>query len=59
LLKKEYEKYSKLETKTLDGKKIKCEANVGNVKDTILANKHGCEGIGLFRTEFIYMNSNN
>lgn len=58
-LKKEYEKYSKLETKTLDGKKIKCEANVGNVKDTILANKHGCEGIGLFRTEFIYMNSNN
>ena len=58
-LKQEYEKYAKLETKTLDGKKIKCEANIGNAQDATIANKFGCEGIGLFRTEFLYMENNN
>ena len=51
----EYAKYIKMETKTLDGKKIKCEANIGNVNDATGANKYGCEGIGLYRTEFLYM----
>ena len=55
VLKLEYEKYAKLATKTLDGKKIKCEANIGNVHDALIANKYGCEGVGLFRTEFLYM----
>ena len=59
VLKKEYEKYAKLETKTLDGKKIRCEANIGNAHDAAIANKFGCEGIGLFRTEFLYMENNN
>ena len=51
----EFAKYIKMETKTLDGKKIKCEANIGNVNDATGANKYGCEGIGLYRTEFLYM----
>lgn len=55
VLKLEYEKYAKLDTKTLDGKKIKCEANIGNARDALIANKYGCEGVGLFRTEFLYM----
>lgn len=55
VLKLEYEKYAKLVTKTLDGIKIKCEANIGNAHDALIANKYGCEGVGLFRTEFLYM----
>ena len=55
----EFAKYIKLETKTLDGKKIKCEANIGNISDADGANKYGCEGVGLYRTEFLYMGKNN
>ena len=55
----EFAKYIKLETKTLDGKKIKCEANIGNISDADGANKYGCEGIGLYRTEFLYMGKGN
>jgi len=40
---------------TLDGQKILLYANIGNMKDlaTVLANDAG--GIGLFRSEFIYL----
>lgn len=40
---------------TLDGKKIMLYANIGNMKDlaTVLQNDAG--GIGLFRSEFIYL----
>ena len=55
----EFAKYIKLETKTLDGKKIKCEANIGNIGDAVGANKYGCEGVGLYRTEFLYMGNSN
>ena len=55
----EFAKYIKLETKTLDGKKIKCEANIGNISDADGANKYGCEGVGLYRTEFLYMGKSN
>lgn len=43
------------ETQTLDGKRIPLLANVGNMIDIEIALKNGAEGIGLFRTEFIYM----
>ena len=55
----EFAKYIELETKTLDGKKIKCEANIGNIGDAVGANKYGCEGVGLYRTEFLYMGNSN
>lgn len=43
------------ETKTLDGKEIKLYANIGNASDlaTVLQNDAG--GIGLFRSEFLYL----
>ena len=42
---------------TLDGKHIKLYANIGSVSDvaTVLAN--GAGGIGLFRSEFLYLES--
>ena len=43
------------ENVTLDGKKVMLYANIGNIKDlaTVLQNDAG--GIGLFRSEFIYL----
>ena len=43
------------ENVTLDGKKIMLYANIGNIKDlgTVIQNDAG--GIGLFRSEFIYL----
>lgn len=40
---------------TLDGKRVEIVANVGNVEDAKLALKYGAEGIGLLRTEFLYL----
>lgn len=43
------------ESKTADGKKIMLYANVGNPSDIDFANKNDAEGVGLFRSEFIYL----
>jgi phosphoenolpyruvate-protein phosphotransferase len=40
---------------TLDGVPIEVVANVGNPEDTQQALERGAEGIGLLRTEFLYM----
>ena len=40
-----------------DGKKIEVSANIGNIEDLKLAIENGCDGVGLFRTEFLYMQS--
>ncbi len=40
---------------TRDGQRIVVAANVGNVKDAQAALKNGAEGIGLLRTEFLYL----
>ena len=42
---------------TLDGKRIKLYANMGNIKDLPLVLFNDAEGIGLFRSEFIYLES--
>ena len=42
---------------TRDGKKIKLYANMGNIKDLPLVLFNDAEGIGLFRSEFIYLES--
>lgn len=44
---------------TLDGQKIDIYANIGSLDDLQLALDNDAGGIGLFRTEFIYLNSNN
>lgn len=41
---------------TKDGRKILVTANVGNEDDLNAAIKNGCDGVGLFRLEFYYMN---
>jgi len=46
------------ETKTLDGTKIKLFANIGNVSDLDQAIENDAEGIGLFRSEFIFLENN-
>lgn len=42
---------------TLDGKKIELCANISNLKELEAAIASGADGIGLFRSEFIYMES--
>lgn len=51
----EMAKYSHLPAETLDGCRIKTRANIEFLEEiaTVLAN--GAEGIGLFRTEFLYL----
>lgn len=42
---------------TLDGQHINIYANIGNTKDLALVLKNDAGGIGLFRSEFIYLGS--
>ncbi|MCR5606115.1 MAG: phosphoenolpyruvate--protein phosphotransferase [Treponema sp.] len=46
------------ETITKEGKKINLYANIGSVPDADLANENDAEGIGLFRSEFLYLGRN-
>ena len=43
------------ENVTLDGKKIMLYANIGNIKDLATVIQNDADGIGLFRSEFIYL----
>ena len=43
---------------TLDGTKIDIFANIGNVEDLAFVVENDADGIGLFRSEFIYLNKN-
>ena len=40
---------------TLDGRQVEVVANVGGIEDTLSALKYGAEGIGLLRTEFLFL----
>jgi len=52
------EKMKGLETVTKTGKGLKLYANVGSLADIDSALENDAGGIGLFRTEFIYLDSN-
>ncbi len=43
---------------TLDGKKVDLYANIGNTKDLSSVIENDADGIGLFRSEFIYLEKN-
>lgn len=43
------------ETVTIDGRKLKLYANIGNVGDLGYVLENDAEGIGLFRSEFLYL----
>ncbi|OBU18828.1 phosphoenolpyruvate--protein phosphotransferase [Photobacterium aquimaris] len=40
---------------TLDGKQVEVCGNIGTVKDCNGVNRNGGEGVGLYRTEFLFM----
>ena len=42
---------------TIDGKTIKVYANIGGPQDIGAVNQNDAEGVGLFRSEFVYLNS--
>ena len=44
-------------TATMDGKEIMLYANIGSVADVMSVLKNDAEGIGLFRSEFLYLES--
>lgn len=43
------------DTVTADGERIQLAANAGSVGDAVRAAGYGCDGIGLLRTEFLYL----
>jgi len=56
-LQAEWHKMKNAETVTADGKHIELAANIGTPKDLEGVISNGAEGIGLYRTEFLYMDS--
>lgn len=54
-LRKGLEPFSKQLGKTEDGQHIAIHANIGGIADAKRAKEAGAEGIGLFRTEFLFM----
>lgn len=53
--KKELEKYIGKPTVTKDGVRIELVANIGNPEDVAKVLQYDGEGVGLFRTEFLFM----
>ncbi|MDA9472956.1 phosphoenolpyruvate--protein phosphotransferase [Enterococcus sp. 5H] len=56
-LKVEWDKLKHAETITADGKHIELAANIGTPKDLEGVRNNGGEAVGLYRTEFLYMDS--
>ncbi|MBU4439709.1 MAG: phosphoenolpyruvate--protein phosphotransferase [Acetobacterium sp.] len=54
---KELEELKDLDAITLDGIKIELVGNIGEPNDVAGVLKNGGVGVGLYRTEFLYMNS--
>ena len=50
-------KYAKLPSKTSDGKEIKLNANIEITEELEHATTYGAEGIGMYRTEFLFTKS--
>ena len=53
----EWEKLKDADTFTKDGHQVELAANIGTPKDLEGVINNGAEGIGLYRTEFLYMDS--
>lgn len=56
--KAEWEKLKNEKTITKDGKHFELAANIGTPKDLKGVHANGAEAVGLYRTEFLYMDSN-
>jgi len=53
---RDLEKYKDLPAQTLDGRQVTLAANIESHEEIRTALSHGAEGIGLYRTEFLYLN---
>ncbi|QOX63774.1 phosphoenolpyruvate--protein phosphotransferase [Anoxybacterium hadale] len=53
--KQQLDRYKKCATQTLDGTKMQVYANITSENDVTALLENGGEGVGLFRTEFLYM----
>ena len=51
----ELAKLKDLPAVTLDGHKVDVVANIGTIRDCEGAHRNGAEGVGLYRTEFLFM----
>ncbi len=49
------EEYKHAEARTRDGRRIEVSANIGSADEAESALEWGAEGVGLFRTEFLFM----
>lgn len=57
--KEELEKYREEVTKTMDGYVVELVANIGTPSDVEVILRNTAEGVGLLRSEFLYMDSEN
>ena len=53
--KAELAKLKELPALTLDGHRVDVVANIGTIRDCEGADRNGAEGVGLYRTEFLFM----
>lgn len=56
--KEEWARLKNAKSVSADGKEVLLGANIGTPDDVLGANDNGAEAVGLFRSEFLYMNSN-
>ncbi|RLE13279.1 phosphoenolpyruvate--protein phosphotransferase [Candidatus Aerophobetes bacterium] len=56
IYKKSLENLKSLPPKTIDGREIELAANIAGPEEVDLAMRDGAEGVGLYRTEYLYMN---
>lgn len=56
--KEEWARLKDAKSVSADGKEVLLGANIGTPDDVSGANDNGAEAVGLFRSEFLYMNSN-
>lgn len=54
-LRQQYSQLSSLPAVTLDGTKVQLAANIGTPADLAAARSQGAEGVGLFRSEFLFL----
>jgi phosphotransferase system enzyme I (PtsI) len=55
---REFLKVARLKSETTDGFKVKVGANIELISELDIVKRYGAEGIGLYRTEYLYLSRN-
>ncbi len=58
-LQRTYQQHAHEPAITKDGHRIEVVANIGSLADTMKSKEHGADGVGLLRSEFLFMGRNN